>query len=172
MALFKNGVEVEDDWVAAEEGAPVPAGGKVILSKQRFVAEHAELSTRQAPIGLALEAGEPLDGLEADLPRLALVVLRFPKYTDGRLYSVARLLRDRHGYRGELRASGDVLRDQVTFMLRAGIDAFDVAHPGTIAAIRAGETARVTHHYQPASAETREERPAGRPWLRLSAQPG
>lgn len=171
MALFKNGVEVKDDWVVAEEGTPVPSGGKVILSKRRFVAERAELSARNAPVGLVLEAGETVDGLEADISRLALVVLRFPKYTDGRLYSVARLLRDRHGYRGELRASGDVLRDQVTFMLRAGIDAFDVTHPGTIAAILAGETARVTHHYQPASADTREQRPAGRPWLRLAVRP-
>ena len=61
----------------------------------------------------------------ADLPRLELVALEFPKFSDGRALSQARLLRERYGYRGEIRAMGDVLRDQLFFMTRCGFDAFE-----------------------------------------------
>jgi uncharacterized protein (DUF934 family) len=128
-----------------------------------------EAAAHGSEIGLVLVAGDTLDGLVDDLPKLALVVIRFPKYSDGRPYSLARLLRDRHGFGGELRASGDVLRDQVALMLRAGFDALEVTHPGTIVALRESRIVAVHHHYQPASAEASETRPDTRPWRRVSA---
>ncbi len=74
--------------------------------------------------GVCLQPDDDFDALLPDLPRLALIAVNFPVFTDGRGYSIARLLRERHGYRGELRAIGDVLRDQLYFLHRCGFDAF------------------------------------------------
>jgi uncharacterized protein (DUF934 family) len=110
-----------------------------------------------------------LDGLEEDVERLTLIVLTFPKYTDGRAYSMARQLRERDDYGGELRAAGNVLRDQIAFMRRCGFDSFDVSHAGTLAAMLQGSIKSVDVHYQPAGLERREAVPPGtRPWLRLT----
>jgi uncharacterized protein (DUF934 family) len=85
----------------------------------------------QAPTqAVALANTDQLDTLKTHLGRLKLIVLHFPKFTDGRAYSQARLLRGRMGYRGELRATGNVLRDQLPFLLRCGFDSFESEQPG------------------------------------------
>lgn len=169
-ALFKDGARADDQWSFPAEGEPLPSDGPVALPKARLIAEWPALAARNAPLGVVLVSGEKLDGLEDILPRLSLVRLVIPRYADGRLYSIARLLRDRHGFTGEIRAAGDVLRDQVPLLARAGVDAFEVAHEGTARAIEEGRIVAVRHHYQPASAVGAEERPASgaRPWLRIS----
>jgi uncharacterized protein (DUF934 family) len=167
MAIFKDNGFVEDEWTVAADEVPLPAG-RAVVSKARFLAERETLATRNAPLGLILRSGENLDGLEGDLERFALIVLDIPKYTDGRSYSTARLLRERYKYAGELRASGDVLRDQIMFLHRVGFDAFDVTHEGTIAALRDGKVKLVHKHYQPAAREDEEAAPGPRPWLRVS----
>lgn len=169
MPLFRQGRFVDDDWQIPTDDSPIPETGKFALPKARYLADRAALSPRNDAIGIVLTAGDTLDDIVADLPRLALVVIRFPKYSDGRPYSLARLLRDRHGFPGEVRASGDVLRDQIALMLRAGFDAFEVTHPGTIEALREKRIVAVRRHYQPASAEASETRPDDRPWRRVSA---
>ncbi|GAC1559051.1 MAG: DUF934 domain-containing protein [Beijerinckiaceae bacterium] len=168
MALFKGQQFVDDEWSFPEDDAPLPAGASVALSKDRFLAERDALAARNAPLGLVLRSGENLDGLEDDIDRFALIVLDIPKYTDGRAYSTARLLRERYKYGGELRATGDVLRDQIMFLHRVGIDAFDVTHEGTIAALREGKIVLVRKHYQPAAREGEETSPGPRAWLRIS----
>lgn len=85
-----------------------------------------ELFDRTGRTGAVLEPHEDPVALAALLNRLSLVAVRFPKFGDGRGYSIARLLRERYGYRGELRAVGDVLRDQLLFMKRSGFDSFDL----------------------------------------------
>jgi uncharacterized protein (DUF934 family) len=167
MAIFKGHDFVKDEWAFADDEAPLPAGG-AIVSKARFIAERAALTGRNAPLGLLLRSGETLDGLENDFERFALIVLDIPKYTDGRAYSSARLLRERYKYAGELRACGDVLRDQIMFLHRVGFDSFDVTHEGTIAALRDGKIKLVHKHYQPAAREDEEAAPGPRPWLRVS----
>ncbi len=88
--------------------------------------------------GLALPNTADVVLLAADLPKLALIVLDFPKWTDGRAYSQARLLRSRLGYRGELRASGEVLVDMLPLLQRTGFDAARLrADQGEAAARRA-----------------------------------
>ncbi len=154
--LYRNGAFEADDWVFPAAGEAIPAAGKVALSKARFLAERAALTERNGPIGLVLESGETLSNIEDDIARFALIVLRFGRYADGRNYSTARILRDNSGFRGELRAAGDVLRDQVLFMLRAGFDALSISHAGTVAALKGGSIVGVHHHYQPASADIRE----------------
>jgi uncharacterized protein (DUF934 family) len=85
----------------------------------------------QAPTqAVALANTDQLDALRTHLGRLKLIVLHFPKFTDGRAYSQARLLRGRLGYHGELRATGQVLRDQLPFLLRCGFDSFESEQPG------------------------------------------
>jgi uncharacterized protein (DUF934 family) len=170
MALYRNGAFTTDAWRVLEAGDALPADEKVLLTKADFLARRDELAARNAPFGVKLVPGDDLAGLEDFLPRLSLIVLDFPRYGDGRPYSLARLLRERHDYRGELRASGDVLRDQIAFMRRAGIDAFDVTHEDTIAALREGKIALVRRHYQRASVDGEETREQGHGLRRVSPQ--
>lgn len=172
--LFRSGRRIADDWTFPAEGESLPETGPVALPKARLIADWPALEGRNAPIGVVIASGERLDGLEAMLPRLSLVKLVIPRYADGRLYSIARLLRDRHSFAGEIRAAGDVLRDQIALLARAGVDAFEVVHEGTARAIEAGSIVAVSHHYQPASNDAAETRPAtagARPWLRRTANP-
>ena len=87
--------------------------------------------------------------MAADLHRFDLIALEFAKFTDGRAYSQARLLRERHGFTGELRAVGEVLRDQLTFMLHCGFDSFSVATERQAQTIL-DTVADFAHWYQPA----------------------
>jgi phosphoadenosine phosphosulfate reductase len=152
-----------DGWAKAVDGEPLP-DAPVILSSARWLAEHEPLAGRNAPLGLRLEPAESLDDIAADLPRLALIALSFPKFADGRAFSLATLLRDKHGYTGELRAVGNVLADQIPYMRRCGFDTFEVSNAPTRRALAEGRIPEVTLHYQPAVAP---EPPAGtRPWLR------
>jgi uncharacterized protein (DUF934 family) len=169
MPIFKGHGFIEDEWAIVADDAPMPAASAVV-SKARFVAEREAFTARNAPLGLILRSGETLDDLEEDLERFGLIVLHIPKYTDGRSYSTARLLRERYKYAGELRASGDVLRDQIMFLHRVGFDAFDVTHEGTIAALRDGKIRLMHNHYQPAARQDEEAAPGPRPWLRVSAR--
>lgn len=126
MPLIRDGRGVDDPWVAVADGAPLPDGVPVIVSLQRWQAERDLLVERNAPVGVRLKSSELADTIAADAGRLALIALEFPAFRDGRAYSTARLLRERHGFKGELRAVGQVLRDQFLFMQRCGFDAFEV----------------------------------------------
>jgi uncharacterized protein (DUF934 family) len=172
MALVRGTTVVDDPWRALEADEVLPADEPVIIGKARYLAERDALAGSNAPLGLLIEAGEGLAGLgDADIGRLALIALSFPKYTDGRAYSVARMLRETHGFAGELRAVGNVLRDQIELMRRCGFNTFDITHEGTLKALVSGAIKTVDMHYQPAGLEGRETVPAGtRPWLR--AAPG
>jgi uncharacterized protein (DUF934 family) len=135
--LYRGGRFVADDAVYVADGEPLPANALAIVSKKRYLAERAALDARAGRLGLVLETADTLDGLDSALDRFATIVLRFARYADGRPYSLAHRLRHRLGYRGELRAAGDVLQDQIVFMLRGGFDALEVSHAGTRAALRA-----------------------------------
>ncbi len=164
-AIWRDGAFRRDAWVVAVDGEPLPEA-PAILSRKRWLAERGALAGRNAPLGLRLDAGERIDDITADLAHFALIALSFPKFTDGRAFSTARLLREKHGYTGELRAVGNVLSDQIPFMRRVGFDAFEVTHAPTRRALAEGRIAEVTLHYQPAGSP---EPPAGtRPWLRRS----
>lgn len=129
MPLIKDGAFVADDFVHVADGEALPAG-PVIVSLARFLAERDSLVMRGAGVGVRLEPSEGVEALGTDARFLARVEIAFPKFRDGRGYTTARLLRERLGYTGEIRAVGDVLRDQWLFMARCGIDAFEV-RPGT-----------------------------------------
>ena len=124
-SVIKHRRIVEDRWQHVADDADPPAG-PVIVSLARWRRERAALLERGEPVGVRLPNTANVADVAGDLPVLALVALEFPKFTDGRAYSQARLLRERYGYRGEIRAVGDVLRDQLFFMARSGFDAFEL----------------------------------------------
>jgi uncharacterized protein (DUF934 family) len=126
MPLVKGGEIVADRFVRILDDAPVPADGAVLIPAERLLGEAAELTARQAETGVIWPNNRDIDELAPYLDKLALVALVFPKFQDGRAYSQARILRERLGFHGELRATGQVLRDQFIFMQRAGFDSFEV----------------------------------------------
>lgn len=130
MPLLKDGRLVEDIWRVVDDAAPLPAGAPAIVSLARFQAERDTLLARDAPLGVRLRNTDAVDALSGVLDRLALIALEFPKFSDGRAYSQARGLRERLGFAGELRATGDVLIDQALFMRRCGFDAYEIADAG------------------------------------------
>ncbi|NMM43509.1 DUF934 domain-containing protein [Rhodospirillaceae bacterium KN72] len=150
MALIKDGKQVSDQWLTADADTPVQPDIPTIVPFARFIAERDSLLRSQAEIGVKLSPGDDVAALAGDLDRLKVIAVDFPAFTDGRAYSYARLLRQRYGYRGEIRATGNVLRDQYLFMLRAGIDAFEVTDKTQISSwIDALE--EFSHYYQKAS---------------------
>jgi len=126
MQLVKSGRLVEDRFVRVLDDAPLPEGVPVLLPAARLLADARDLVLRQAPVGVIWPNDRRISELVPYLDWIALVALVFPTFKDGRAYSQARLLRERYGFRGELRATGQVLRDQALFMQRAGFDAFEV----------------------------------------------
>lgn len=134
MPLIKNGSFVDDEWISVGDEDDLPSDAPVIVSLARWQAERDTLLGRNTPLGVTLASSDAPEALVDDLDRLQLVAVQFPIYKDGRGYSTARLLRERHGYTGEIRATGEVLYDQWFFMARCGIDAFEVAEGTTLVA--------------------------------------
>lgn len=124
MRVIKDRKVVDDGWELLPAGTPIPARGDVLVSLGTWAqwVESPDL-TRSGRVGVVLESDELPDRIVA-LERAPLVAINFPKFVDGRGYTSARLLRDRLGYKGELRAVGDVLRDQLFYMARCGFDSF------------------------------------------------
>ena len=129
MPLLKNGRVSEDAWSPVNDDAPLPSDGAIVISFDRFKAEPDRLVGRNTALGIRLKNTDDVRALAEHVGRLGLIVLDFPKYTDGRAYSQARILREELKYTGELRAVGNVLLDQLLFMQRCGFDAFEMARP-------------------------------------------
>lgn len=125
MPLIKHRQIVVDTWNHVEDDAPIPADGGAIVSLERWRSERSTLMGRNAPIGVRLASDQTADDIADDLGRFSLVALDFPTFKDGRAYSTARLLRERHHFNGELRAVGNILRDQLAFLGRCGFDSFE-----------------------------------------------
>jgi uncharacterized protein (DUF934 family) len=147
MPLVKGNKVVADEFVRVADEQPVPDGA-VLISAARLLADADAILQRNAKTGVVVPNSHPITELVPFLDRLAAIALVFPTFRDGRAYSQARLLRERHGFRGELRATGQVLRDQFVFMLRSGFDAFEVKKDSDAAAF-AEVTRRYSVVYQP-----------------------
>ena len=148
MPLVKSGKISGDGFVHIADDAEIPGAGAVLISGARFLANAETLSRRAGQTGVIWPNNRDVDELVPWIDRLAVVALVFPSFRDGRAYSQARLLRERFCYRGELRATGQVLRDQFVFMLRAGFDAFEVKKPADAEAF-ASTAKRYSVFYQP-----------------------
>ena len=126
MPLVKDGKIAADLFVHVPDGTELPGDGAILVPAARFLEDPQALLARAGKLGVIWPNNRDVDDLVPYLDRLAAVALVFPSFRDGRAYSQARLLRERYGFAGELRATGQVLRDQFVFMLRAGFDAFEV----------------------------------------------
>jgi len=124
MALLKNGKAVTDTFTDCSELEDIPATGAVIVSLEQWQSLRDDLLARQDSLGIVLKSDQKPELIVDDLSHFSLIALEFPAFVDGRAYSYARLLRDRYGYAGELRAVGDILLEQLHFMHRVGFDSF------------------------------------------------
>ncbi len=125
-SLIKDRAIVEDGWALLRDAvslADVAGGVPVIVPLELWQQEKVSLSVR-GNVGVWLKPADDPDSLAGDVGTLPLIAIDFPKFVDGRGYSIARLLRDKYGFRGELRAIGDVLRDQLYYLRQCGFDAF------------------------------------------------
>ncbi len=151
MRYIKHGALAADPFVSIEGDEPVPADMAAIVSADWLLAaSYREIQGRSAPLGVLWPNDRAEKELEPFLPSLSLVALEFPVFRDGRAYTQARLLRERYGFKGEIRATGDVLRDQFLFMVRAGFDAFEVKKAADAEAF-AKALREFTLRYQPAA---------------------
>lgn len=140
--LIKHGQVIEDSWLPADPENATPTPRQILT-----LAQWLQLADKMGS-AVQLEPGEEPDDLIGNLQQIELIVINFPVFTDGRGFSYARTLRE-HGYTGELRAGGQFIRDQLTYLGRCGFDAFQMADESELeAALESLED--FTEHYQAA----------------------
>lgn len=149
MPLIKNGRVSDDPFVSISMDDAVP-DGDILVPAERYLAAPELFRAHQGRVGLLWPNNRNVDDLAPHLAHLALIALVFPKFRDGRAYSQARVLRERYRFGGELRATGDILRDQFVFFLRSGFDALDVRKQSDADAY-ADVVRRYSVVYQPAA---------------------
>ena len=131
LRLDEGGVRLSvDEWTTVGGGDDV-SPGPVIVTLERFAEEADSLLASNRKVGVLLRPDQNVEDLAYDLPRVSLVALEFPKFTDGRAFSAAAPLRERYGFTGEVRAVGAVLREQAIEMVRCGINAFEPSDGST-----------------------------------------
>ena len=133
MALIKDRKRATDNWQlldalqVGEDGSlpPLPAGD-LIVPASAWKRARAQLIAREGAIGIWFSGNDEPHDIAGDLEHFEVIAVNFPSFTDGRGYSIARLLRERYGWSGELRAIGDVQRDQLFYLARCGFNAFSL----------------------------------------------
>ena len=165
VKLWKDNAFVADAWRHAETD---DGEGHVILPLATWLGLSAEQRKAGSNrLGVLLAPGDKLDSIVGDLSGLPLIALSFPAYNDGRSHSKAALLKTRHGYKGEIRAVGDVLVDQIPLLLRNGFDTLEVKNKVAIKRLEDGLSTSVSVYYQPAAAPAAKGN--GYSWRRLPA---
>jgi uncharacterized protein (DUF934 family) len=147
--LIKRGAFAQDGFAPVADDAPLPEGA-VIVSLTRFQNDREALLARNTPVGVRLQSHENPELLGADVNHFSLIALEFPKFRDGRAFSWARMLRTRLGFKGEIRAVGDFLFDQVNYQHRVGFDAWEVPDHFTLEMFNRA-LAEMTNVYQPST---------------------
>ena len=150
MPLIKNGAVIDDPWIVIADDEPLPVSRPVIVSLARWLAEGETLRGRNGLVGVRLRSAELAEEIAADLDHLGLVAVEFPTLGDGRGYTTGRLLRERYGFTGELRAVGALVRDTFPFLQRCGFDAVEARDVAEAAAWRQAVGA-ITVAYQSAA---------------------
>ena len=129
MQIIRNRAVVDDHWQHLPDDGALDCGGEnkaLIVSLARWARDRQALLACRRDLGLRLTASDALEPIARDLGCFKVIALEFGVFTDGRGYSQARLLRQRYGYSGEIRAAGDFLPDQVAFLERCGVNAFEI----------------------------------------------
>jgi uncharacterized protein (DUF934 family) len=167
MPLFKDGQFVQDDWRRLDASEELPTSGRILMTLDDWHVRAPQRShghPSNVAFALLLEPDDSLEEIAADLAHFDMIALTFPKFSDGRAYSMAQLLRTRLKFKGELRAVGDVLFDQLQLMARSGFNTFEIQNEATIKLLEAGRRPDVHEFYQPGLGP---EAPTGtRSWLR------
>lgn len=127
MPLIKDESLSEDLWRHLADDEDLPGDGGVIVSYDRWQSEAAAFAGYNGTLGIRLRSDQAPSLIEHDLGRFEVIALEFPHQADGRAFSYARLLRERYGYSGEIRAVGRVLNDQLYFMKRCGFDSYELS---------------------------------------------
>ncbi|HUI21550.1 MAG TPA: DUF934 domain-containing protein [Methylocella sp.] len=166
MAIFKGNGFAADGWRHLEPGEDLSPEGGVILTLPHWQAIRAQVRGDR-PFGLLVEPGQDVQAIAPDLSQFALIEVAFPKFTDGRGYSLARKLRGSYGFNGQLRAAGEILFDQLQFLARCGFDSFDIKDAATIRLLEKGHRPRFSMFYQPGLGPEIPEQT--RPWARRAA---
>ena len=130
MRVIKDNQIIEDNWTRLDtfEAGQVLPDGDIIVPFSYWKQNRDALKGRAGNLAVCLNGDDRVDELAADLGQFSLVALDFPAFKDGRCYSHARLMRDRYGFKGDLRAVGDVLRDQLFYLKRCGFSSFFIRH--------------------------------------------
>ncbi len=126
MRIIKEGKLFDDSYVHVADGTELPAHGDIIVSVDRYRELRAQLQKRNSRVGVQLRSDQEAKVVADFVAELPLIAIEFPGFKDGRGYTTARLLRERFGFKGELRAVGDVLRDQLFYMQRCGFNAYEL----------------------------------------------
>jgi uncharacterized protein (DUF934 family) len=125
MKIIKNNQIVDNGWQYVAGDDPLGAEGDITVSLARWENEKPQLLNHQGKLGIRLGPADPVETIAPDLDKIHLIELDFPVLADGRLFSLAWLLRSRYGYQGEIRATGRYLPDQAFYLSRVGVNAFD-----------------------------------------------
>lgn len=159
MRIYRNGRFIDSDWqhVGATHQGPLPR--RAILPLASWRAALANKTDQPIEAGVAISAVEIDAVLDDTIARAPLIVIAVAKFTDGRAYSLARRMREAFAYSGELRASGDVLLDQIPLLERCGFDSFEISDAATLRALERGHRPALTLAYQPAARSTIPLRP-------------
>jgi uncharacterized protein (DUF934 family) len=149
MPIFKGDGFAPDHWRSLAHGEGLPPDGKVILTLAQWRSASIDAQIGNIPLGLLIAPGQDIRTIAPDLARFALVAVAFSKFTDGRGYSLAHQLRSNFGFAGELRATGEVLFDQLQLLARCGFDSFEIRDVATIRLLEAGRRPGLRIFYQP-----------------------
>jgi uncharacterized protein (DUF934 family) len=122
--LIRDNQVVEDEWTQLAAGADLPADTDKLLIAASDWPQQRQQIPQGSKIGVWIDGDGDIENISADLKTFEVLAINFPVFSDGRGYSLARLLRQRHRFQGELRAIGDVLPDQLYYMRRCGFDSF------------------------------------------------
>lgn len=165
--IYKDGSFLSEDWQRLDAEADIPSNGGIYVPLARFLDNPAEFANRKAPVAVVVSAGDELKPLLVHLDKLSIIAVDFPNFADGRGFSTARVLREQHGFSGDIRAIGQYILDQMPLARRCGVSSFDITKPEVLKALEAGEWPEVTKYLQPVG--TVDEIPEGtRPWARRS----
>ncbi len=124
MKIIKDKQIIEDSWTHLADSDELPSGN-ITVSLARWKQKKATLNHHQGSIGIRIAPTDNVAEIADDLNAIPLVAVEFPAFTDGRAFSHARLLRGRYGYNGEIRAIGSYMADQVFYLSRVGVNAFE-----------------------------------------------
>ena len=123
--IIKDGILVTDDWTRVDEVGLFPEG-KILISMSSWNEQQVQFAKRYGDVGIWMNPDEDPEEIE-NIARIPLIAILFDNFMDGRGFSLARVLREQFDFQGEIRAIGSPIRDQLTYMVKCGFNAFDLA---------------------------------------------